>query len=268
VRYVENMKRSQTRTTRVLGIDAAGLGSKRQDARATRRARPALKPDEYRGGEWGYGVAERLWGLKGELGVRRFADRVGLSASLVSSYLNGRRLPDAPTLRLVAERTGVSLDWLLLGEGGMSPVYRGQVRSEASLEQDVAAYVTRALCTSEGVADSLMSPDEIQVDGRAVLADAANREVEAFRQLYDAVQDLLALQTLAGEAARNAGARAGTLGDVMDMLERTRWPVPTVPIPKDKRDLAALFGRLEAQLTERATSLRSHVVPTARAQVR
>ncbi len=106
------------------------------------------------------------------LGVRKFAGQLGLSPSLVSSYLNGTRLPTAATLRAVGERTGVSLDWLLFGEGGEQPVMRGQWRSEAGLEADVAARVARE-------AAQRLTRDfgevVITVDGVRLLAAAAEQ---------------------------------------------------------------------------------------------
>lgn len=156
-------------------------------ARSTpsRRSRTAKQAKaEHRGGEWGRGVAERLRRLKGSLGVNRWAvDVLGFtSGSKVSSYLNGKRLPDAPTLRTIAERTGASLDWLLLGDGGDEPRYRGQSRADAELEADVAAHVARQVATvtaSTPVAPGVSSPEHFAVDARRLLADAVTREAQA-----------------------------------------------------------------------------------------
>ncbi|MBA3522496.1 MAG: helix-turn-helix domain-containing protein, partial [Gemmatimonadales bacterium] len=74
-------------------------------------------------------MAERLRRLKDARGVRKWADQLGLSPSLLSSYLNGGRLPNTETLRAISDRTGVSLDWLLFGEGGEEPAMRGQWRT-------------------------------------------------------------------------------------------------------------------------------------------
>jgi transcriptional regulator with XRE-family HTH domain len=44
-----------------------------------------------------------------------FADRLGTTQASISRYLNGRQ-PDRETLIKIADRTRVSLDWLLTGK--------------------------------------------------------------------------------------------------------------------------------------------------------
>lgn len=53
--------------------------------------------------------------LKGETQAQ-FAERLGTTQASISRYLNGRH-PDRETLIKIARCTGVSLDWLLTGEG-------------------------------------------------------------------------------------------------------------------------------------------------------
>jgi transcriptional regulator with XRE-family HTH domain len=115
--------------------------------------------------------------MNGVGGVRRFAEKIGLSPSLVSSYLNGARLPDATSLWKIADATEVSLDWLLYGVGGETPRYRGQSRDAVALEADVAAEVRRAIAARP---DQPGQPRYHRwgVHGRAVLADACDRAVE------------------------------------------------------------------------------------------
>lgn len=47
------------------------------------------------------------------MNTTEFAEKLGLSRQTVGFYLNGDRIPDALTLRLICERCSVSADWLL-----------------------------------------------------------------------------------------------------------------------------------------------------------
>ena len=145
-----------------------------------RRPQPARKPEKYPGGRWGYELSERLRLLMGAEGVRGWAERVGVSASLVSSYLSGGRQPTTPVLRRIAENTGVSLDWLLFGDGGAEPHYRGQQRANTELECEVAIRLRREIAKClERLGPCPFSPDMIEVDSRRVLTEAARTEALA-----------------------------------------------------------------------------------------
>lgn len=54
------------------------------------------------------------------LGVQEMADYMGVSASSVSNWINGRIRPTKPTQRLWAMRTGVPFSWLAEGTAGGS----------------------------------------------------------------------------------------------------------------------------------------------------
>lgn len=56
---------------------------------------------------------DRLCELQGKKTIAAFAAFLGLSRPTVNFYLNGDRVPDALTLRQIAERCNVSSDWLL-----------------------------------------------------------------------------------------------------------------------------------------------------------
>ena len=139
------MPRSQSRTP---AVRASARGTPRPAPRKVRTAKQ--KKAEHRGGAWGRGVVARLEALKGTTGLNKWAEDIGLAPSLISSYLNGTRLPRAESLRAIAERTSVSLDWLLLGDGGDEPRYRGQSRTQSELEADLAAAVVRGLVERHG----------------------------------------------------------------------------------------------------------------------
>jgi transcriptional regulator with XRE-family HTH domain len=175
LRYIARMQRSQLRTP--LNARAAASSPRRKTG-------PARKAADYKGGTWGYAVAERLRLLMTGASIRRFADRVGVSGSLVSSYLSGGRLPEAGTLHRIAERTGVSLDWLLCGEGGADVRYRGQSRTRAELAEDVAAFVRRGVSERLGDAHPNLAPD---VDGQRVLDRVTHLAARSYRGWADRI---------------------------------------------------------------------------------
>ena len=57
--------------------------------------------------------AERFHELREERAQAEFAEFLGISRPTVGFYENGSRLPDALTLRKIAEKCNVSADWLL-----------------------------------------------------------------------------------------------------------------------------------------------------------
>lgn len=56
---------------------------------------------------------ERFSKLRGDESQKDFAARIGISRPTVGFYENGDRLPQADVLKQIAERCGVSTDWLL-----------------------------------------------------------------------------------------------------------------------------------------------------------
>lgn len=56
---------------------------------------------------------ERFCSLRGSKTQAEFAEFIGISRPTVGFYENGERLPDALVLRKIAEKCGVSADWLL-----------------------------------------------------------------------------------------------------------------------------------------------------------
>lgn len=57
--------------------------------------------------------SQRFNKLRGEITQACFADFLDISRPTIGFYENGERLPDALTLRKIAERCGVAADWLL-----------------------------------------------------------------------------------------------------------------------------------------------------------
>lgn len=72
----------------------------------------------------------RLEGIKGELSVTDFAEKLGLSRQTTGFYLNGNRIPDILTLRQICEECNVSADYLL----GLSDVKSSNLDVKAAVE--------------------------------------------------------------------------------------------------------------------------------------
>lgn len=51
--------------------------------------------------------------LMGDMTIQEFADKLGMSRATVGFYSSGKRIPDALGIRTIAEKCGVSADWLL-----------------------------------------------------------------------------------------------------------------------------------------------------------
>lgn len=56
---------------------------------------------------------ERLNAVKGDLTIDRFARKVGVARATMGGYLAGTRLPKADHLKQIAEKCGVSADYLI-----------------------------------------------------------------------------------------------------------------------------------------------------------
>jgi len=77
-----------------------------------------MASEEFREEAWEEGVIDRLFALKrrGESDAA-FSRRLGLQPQHLSNYRNGHHGLSLRTAVRVAEGTGISLDWLLLGRG-------------------------------------------------------------------------------------------------------------------------------------------------------
>lgn len=86
-------------------------------------------------------LAERIKALRlpGETQAQ-FAERLGTTQASISRYLNGRH-PDRATLIKIASSTGVSLDWLLTGNGPMTSESSKEAGGDPELLQIAMAHL-------------------------------------------------------------------------------------------------------------------------------
>ncbi len=94
--------------------------------------------------------ATSLAGFPDERGwQQRIADELGVRNQAVGQWLRGETYPSSETMLKIAQRFGVSLDWLLLGRGR---IYPGDGVSEREM-----AYIVKLRCLSPSQQDSLTS---------------------------------------------------------------------------------------------------------------
>ena len=155
------------------------------EKRTHRQRRPSRKLGEGAGGHWGDEARERLRLLIASLGdsYASFARRCGVDPPRISDWLSGDQLPSLDHLRRISDQTGVSTDWLLFGDGGAEPTYRGQLRSQRDLEVDLAVAVRRFIHKREaqGAFDTAehhtrLGLDRWIVDGAGLFEDLCQNE--------------------------------------------------------------------------------------------
>lgn len=106
-----------------------------------------------------------------------FARALDVQPTQVSSWTSETGGISAPWLARIALVTGISLDWLILGEG--EPRFRAASRPQRSLEQDVASHVASAVTTYLRSQGELSSDFRVEVDGREILRRAVTSGIVA-----------------------------------------------------------------------------------------
>lgn len=64
-------------------------------------------------------TGERIRQLRGDLSQAEFASKIGVHKEMVGKYERGQNVPGGDVLTRMREVFGVSLDWLLTGQGQM-----------------------------------------------------------------------------------------------------------------------------------------------------
>jgi transcriptional regulator with XRE-family HTH domain len=105
------------------------------------------------------GFVDRLGKAFGGQSVAKVARRLGVSHATVRNYYLGR-LPSPEVLILIANETGVSLNWLLMGEG---TVYAGK-RSPITIDQLIEERVAEILDKRLGPGEHKAPPPEFDVE--------------------------------------------------------------------------------------------------------
>lgn len=173
-------------------------------------------------------IGERLRKIRGGLRQSEFAALVGSSQSGISAYEKGQRKPDYETLMRVSKIFGISLEWLLTGEGNMSPP------------------VSSPQCVSikEKTSDTL----EVLKDETSQSIDFIDREERRSSNTLDISEKELAIRCLRLSDEKTALQR--------ELLEVTRQN-GDLRVEVERRD--ARIADLERQLME---ALKARIGPT------
>lgn len=182
-----------------------------------------------------------------------FAQRCGVTTTNMGKYLRGELQPGFDVLVRIAEQTGVSLDWLLLGRGGTQARYDGQSRTNAELASDVARHVAREIAREQGqLCRCQLTESMIRVDGARLLADVVQKEAGALAEWAD------------GESVRIE--QTGRTIDLAQLLDRAAFFIESsaqgrehaAAQPDASQASVELNLRLAARLREETREFESH----------
>ncbi len=189
-----------------------------------------------------------------------------------TDWLGHGKPPGAANLARLAGGAGISLDWLVLGEG---PMFRGQTRTPGELGADVAAHVRRQLAAGGVSAHDLERylPDSAELLARLVEAGreavAAGREA-AVGRYRAAVARLVDDRDLPDEVRAHAFAFADAAGDPGVPLGPLEWGggeleaallLPSLP-PGDMCVVVLVARRMDGDMFDDAGALHPARVPT------
>ena len=76
--------------------------------------------------------------VRGNLSQVKFAEKIGLSQRTIANYENGDNIPNAEVVTRISDIFGVSLDWLLKGQGAIHPDLASSEQSDKDEDGDAA----------------------------------------------------------------------------------------------------------------------------------
>lgn len=103
--------------------------------------------------------------LMGDMTIKEFADKLGMSRATVGFYSAGQRIPDALGIKTIAEKCEVSADWLL----GLS--------KERTTDVDI-----RLICNKTGLKQKVIEN----------IIEAKNSSINADGEFFNFINDLVA----------------------------------------------------------------------------
>ncbi len=83
-------------------------------------------------------IAGRIRMVRGNLSQVKFAEKIGLSQRTIANYENGDNIPNAEVVSGFSDIFGVSLDWLLKGQGAIHPELASSEQSDKDEDGDAA----------------------------------------------------------------------------------------------------------------------------------
>jgi phage repressor protein C with HTH and peptisase S24 domain len=107
-------------------------------------------------------VVDRIKSLLGTMSQREFAERIGLSAQAVNQWFQGHAEPKPKTLKVIADKFGVDVNWLMTGQTweASAPPAAGNFKPPPEIlgERNLPVYVA----VEGGKGELLVSTDPIE----------------------------------------------------------------------------------------------------------
>ena len=197
--------------------------------------------------------AARLERVRAAMGLspRALALRCKVTPTNMGQYLAGAMQPGFDVLRRMSEQLGgLSVDWLLLGDGGDEPVYRERSRTRSEFEEEFAVRFRHAVVVALDAAVPDLKPEMLAVDVPRVLEAAVERETTACVQ-----------------ALRDAARRHAILEESLRASRELYTLHLAVSRDVENRKTQDLFEALLAQVAAHQTEVREYVRATGGAEV-
>ena len=119
---------------------------------------------------------ERFRELQGDRSNTEFAEFLGISRQTVGFYCNGDRIPDAMTLKQIAEKCNVSTEWLLgLSDARSTDADIRKICEYTGLSEKAVSIISQVLNSPESsladiLSDFIEDPTFLQIIGGFALA--------------------------------------------------------------------------------------------------
>jgi transcriptional regulator with XRE-family HTH domain len=159
--------------------------------------------------------SERLKSLRGDRNKAEFARVLGIPAPMYHRYEDGQ-VPKENNLRVIAERCGVTIDWLLGREGADSKSHRGGFLPESPPDSKSSrvSLLPESPPESKGQRVALLPPGPMRtigsVSGRELLYYREADEKWLLKEAAGAVDDIPKSESLR--------QRLGVIGTAIDIL--------------------------------------------------
>lgn len=172
--------------------------------------------------------AERLRSLRGKASREAFSRKIGISPRALANYEQGLREPKGKIAAQISAHLGISLVWLLTGEGpmyqqeglgtelppktcGMSQVFTDKTTQRIEntvLEKNQTCDVTQVFALQRDLLEAVRQNGDLRVEVERLRMDVERRDAriaELERQLVEALKEPQSRQTLLDSGRAAAG---------------------------------------------------------------
>ena len=162
---------------------------------------------------------ERFRELQRDRSNTEFAEFLGISRQTVGFYCNGDRIPDAMTLKQIAEKCNVSTDWLLgLSDVRSTDADIRKVCKYTGLSEKAVSIISQVLNSPESsladiLSDYIEDPTFLQIIGGFALA--CNAEITSSSYDFEKIEEY---QQAHQKELNSIGAIVMPAGHTADLL--------------------------------------------------